>query len=455
MPELGVIESLHAVVDGRKTGTLSIRGLGGSLVVHFTLGSLTGVEGDQLVSQYRSVLERTGKVPEGELGDLWDRFPQESAASNFDAELVKRDYFGWAALKELRVNAMKELLWSTFNWKSAECTFTPARPTRDMKELELSLSTGDVILEGVRRIDDFALIEKGLEGKLDVKLLAPRFQLIEAQLRSLRPEEGFILSRIDGTVTVEQVCDITGLPREQTLRVVFALLMAGLLEFDTPPVVVEKKVFSGQLPRPDASGLEEIDLAGVGLRPEASPPVASESSDDGVASGADAEEATPAVVNVDDLTPRERRARSVELIDKAKGHLGKEHWSKAAVLLKEAVRLGDKDPEAYLLLGTALRQVKGARKEAEDALMRSVDLNHKNPEPYVELGLLYKGMNMLPKARVQFQNALHWDPAHPVAKNELKGDGIQAIKDDLGEAIDGMRETVKGVFKEVFKGKKK
>src|SRR5262245_2516719 len=145
MAELGVIDSLHAVVDGRKTGTLSIRGLGGSLSVQFMLGSLTGVEGDQLVHRYRDVLERARKVPADGLGALWERSPQESASTAFDAELVKRDYFSRPVLKEMRVTAMKELLWSTFNWKSSECAFTAARPTRDLKELELSLSTGDVI----------------------------------------------------------------------------------------------------------------------------------------------------------------------------------------------------------------------------------------------------------------------------------------------------------------------
>ena len=84
-------------------------------------------------------------------------------------------------------------------------------------------------MEGVRRIEDFATIRRGLgdlEGPLSYALDATKLQ----RDLDLTPEEGFVLSRVDGSTSSGEIAKLSPLGEEQTLRCVYALVAAGILE---------------------------------------------------------------------------------------------------------------------------------------------------------------------------------------------------------------------------------
>jgi hypothetical protein len=51
----------------------------------------------------------------------------------------------------------------------------------------------------------------------------------------LTPQEGFVLSRVDGVSTVEELCLLSALPREQTLEILGKLQAEGALEVPGAP----------------------------------------------------------------------------------------------------------------------------------------------------------------------------------------------------------------------------
>ena len=106
--------------------------------------------------------------------------------------------------------------------------------------LEAPLSVADILMEAARRTPR---VEKQLDELKadDRKLGFPRDPLRRFQDINLNPEEGFVLSRIDGTQTPNDIFAVSPLPEEQTARALLGLLEAGLIEPEGNAVVEPKE----------------------------------------------------------------------------------------------------------------------------------------------------------------------------------------------------------------------
>jgi serine/threonine protein kinase len=112
-----------------------------------------------------------------------------------------------------------------------------ARSARDLdlaaKLVERALSIGDALgnSEAASALDrEEALIEGSLEvrlGRLEhaLRVLTPP----PGERASLLPEEAFLLSRVDGIASADEVIDLSPLPRLRTLRLLVRLLRRGLI----------------------------------------------------------------------------------------------------------------------------------------------------------------------------------------------------------------------------------
>ncbi len=112
-----------------------------------------------------------------------------------------------------------------------------ARSARNLdlaaKLVERALSIGDALgnSEAAAALDrEEALIEGSLEvrlGRLDhaLSVLTPP----AGERVSLLPEEAFLLSRVDGIASADEVIDLSPLPRLRTLRLLVRLLRRGLI----------------------------------------------------------------------------------------------------------------------------------------------------------------------------------------------------------------------------------
>ncbi len=94
------------------------------------------------------------------------------------------------------------------------------------------LSTVEMILETARRVQDPSVVSNVL-GDLDRILVASDNPQLRFQNIALTPKEGFVMSRIDGTLTAREVFTIIPLPPEDTERSLFVLLCTGAVEHRT------------------------------------------------------------------------------------------------------------------------------------------------------------------------------------------------------------------------------
>jgi hypothetical protein len=88
-------------------------------------------------------------------------------------------------------------------------------------------------MEAVRRVHQDDAIRFAL-GDPERVLLPGTEPLVRFQRISLNPTDGFVLSRVDGTLSARQVLEITPLPREQVEVSLVGLLSTGMIEAAPP-----------------------------------------------------------------------------------------------------------------------------------------------------------------------------------------------------------------------------
>jgi tetratricopeptide (TPR) repeat protein len=133
---------------------------------------------------------------------------------------------------------VRTVLSRVLTWRDGFYTFDGQEPERVAAyDKPLQISTGQLLLEASRQVEDIAAVRFGL-GATDCIVLRSTHPLLRFQHVALTPMEGFVLSRLDATQTAEEVVAETPLPGEEVERALFALLCCGLVEYaDASPLI--------------------------------------------------------------------------------------------------------------------------------------------------------------------------------------------------------------------------
>lgn len=140
------------------------------------------------------------------------------------------------AYRELMKGAVMQL----FLWPLYEGEFFPAVIENDAF---VRIPLNDVLLEACRTFLDYSSLKSGLPPTAQIRR-TPDFEQVLSPL-NLKPEESFLLSRIEGQdITLNTLQALTGLPEPQIGRFLYALVKMGALRLVTSE---EKR---GPRPRP-------------------------------------------------------------------------------------------------------------------------------------------------------------------------------------------------------------
>ncbi len=98
----------------------------------------------------------------------------------------------------------------------------------------LEFDAGQWVLDTVRRLDDPDVVRYGL-GDLDRVLTRSVDPRLGAQKLQLDRTDGYVLSRVDGSLSAREVVQLTPLPAEEVLRSLLGLHATGLIDFAQAP----------------------------------------------------------------------------------------------------------------------------------------------------------------------------------------------------------------------------
>ena len=125
------------------------------------------------------------------------------------------------------VEHTQEIIYGAFQWTEGQYRLEEGGDTKEA--IKLNISTPDLIMEGIRRIDSWTRIDRAVGG------LAARYQRVadyEARLRSVSvaPEKMALLTDLVADKTVEQICESATLPDFEVCRTLWGYRVVGVVK---------------------------------------------------------------------------------------------------------------------------------------------------------------------------------------------------------------------------------
>lgn len=205
------------------TGILHLWNQDASKRIMFNHGDIVFAGTNQESERLGERLIRAGKIKRPVL-DLSFRV-MERSNERFGKTVVD---LGWVSPMEMQravAAQIKDIISSVFTWHEGDYRFERSdEPVSE--DLALEVHTAEVIYEGACRISDMAAIRAGVGSWKNTVVLADGKRLAIP----VTQDDGYILSRIDGVASVGDIVATSPLGEEETLRRVYALLLAGVIE---------------------------------------------------------------------------------------------------------------------------------------------------------------------------------------------------------------------------------
>ena len=409
---------LRELFVAHKTGQLHVTRDSERRSVRFADGRIVGAQASDPEDQMGAVLVRQGFLSQADL----DRASEVVVREHKRLGRVLRDLGVWDAAKAEEALALqaREILLKLFSWKEGSYVFEEQAESGGPEEGDTTpkLSTGQLILDAARRVDDYPVVHEAL-GDLDRVLILSKDALLRFQNIMLTPADGYVLSRVDGEMTAREVLQVTPFSPEEAEKSLFCLLCTGALEYGAaqaapPPRPVPQP--AAPLPQRAAS-----PSASPGARPPQ--PTAAATSPAGA----------------DETARRGVSARRREVLDKFEGLKSKNHFE---VLEIPPAASADKVKEAYFRL---------AKRYHPDAHHREAvleDMEDKLQTVFINLGEAYDVLRN-PRSRASYEASLKMR-AHSAPPVTAAGPGQAHPAERSQGDTDALRKAEKLVEKEQY-----
>jgi hypothetical protein len=254
--DFGLADIFQLVGLQKKTGVLTVRGRAGQLVtVSFERGAVVFADEFERSESERlgSVLQRTRRVSPEQLARAMEI--QKSTAKRLGYVLVEQRLISREDLAQALQLQVKESIYRLFRWPEGSYHFS-AEPVTYDREIYVPLSAELLLMEGVRMIDEWPILEKKIptlqmvfervSGSTPARPAAARpakadiddlLAIVEedggasrgSSDGALGPRETAILALVDGGRTVQEIIDLGQLGEFETCKVLYGLLSLNLI----------------------------------------------------------------------------------------------------------------------------------------------------------------------------------------------------------------------------------
>ncbi len=229
-PLPGIIREFYAE---RKTGALHFADHPSSRRIFFREGRIVRVESDAESDRFGEMLVESGTVQRVELDAAREIAAREG--TSVGGALVKMERLTTDGLKEAEVRRMSGIVHSLIARTAGEFRFEEAQnPAADAETFEISAE--QVILDGVRRIEDTALLRTLVGDSRATLRTAPSSALPLFRIK-MTPGERSLLeaTRARQSFSAGQLLTGSRLSEVDTLRALYALISIGILEVEQTP----------------------------------------------------------------------------------------------------------------------------------------------------------------------------------------------------------------------------
>ena len=241
LKDFGVPDILQLIMSQEKTGVLTIKSDTKVANVGFEKGQLVeaiygGATRDRVLRDY---FVNPGRISREELQEILRH--QAETGSSFEEILLKFGFVSEEELKEIVVFRIQEVLDILLTWNEGEYRFETDATIYPKGVVQVSVNPQAVMMEGMRRVDEWPRIRRVLS---DPKIILAR-KAKPILSMEFGANEKKLLELVDGTRTLAQLQEVSGLGKFRTYQACFNLLEVGAIDkrgLATTRVVKRKRV---------------------------------------------------------------------------------------------------------------------------------------------------------------------------------------------------------------------
>lgn len=275
----GILRELYV---GRKSGLLSFTRGGERRSVRLYKGNIIHADTNVKDERLGETLVRRGLLSSADLKRATGfvlRDKRRLGEVLQEMEVLNKDQ-----LEDALALQVREILPKVFAWSEGDYLFeADSGEAPGDHDATLRLSTGEMILEAARSVTDPDVVRYAL-GNIDRVLGLSSDPLLRFQQVTLSPADGYVLSRVDGTLSAREIIQMNSAPADETMRSLHGLLCTGILEYlPLPPKLTPKPearkgpaAAPAPAPAPQTSPAPVAASAEAGLQPvpleKAAPP---------------------------------------------------------------------------------------------------------------------------------------------------------------------------------------
>lgn len=230
--DFGLSDFLYLVDRGYKTGCLHLNRADDAAILFFEKGKLVYAARQEHSERMGELLVKLGKLTP-------QQFQQAQSAANGDSTvaqvLASTNVLSRDDLQKVLQPHIEESVYGLFGWPDGEFRFEQGqKPEPDAPILPSPVPVENLIMEGVRRIDEWGRIKDRIPST-DMVVRFVEQPGEKAKGVNLAPEEWRVFARINGRDTLAEIAQKTTLSEFDVCRIVYGFVTAGLVDVIKKP----------------------------------------------------------------------------------------------------------------------------------------------------------------------------------------------------------------------------
>jgi hypothetical protein len=220
-------EILQLIAAGRKSGTLGITREDQIIMIYFDRGDIIYGYGPGQAFHLGQMLQERGAISPENLAEAVRIQTKTENSKRLGEILISRRFIDRVDLEAVVKSQIETLLYSILSWQEGAFKFYEGKyPTEE--EITVRLSVENVILEGLRRIDEANMVRQTLPD-LDTVYTISASQAGRTRDVALKANEWNVMALVDGHRSIEQICKTSRVDRNETLTRLAQLKLAGII----------------------------------------------------------------------------------------------------------------------------------------------------------------------------------------------------------------------------------
>ncbi len=253
LKDFSLADIFQLIALQKKTGYLTLRSETDVVTVTFFEGAVVGAESlnKRLEDRLGHVLVKTGRISREELAKALEI--QKQTLQRLGYILIAEGFVDAPSLRTALTIQMQQTIFRLFRWKNGDYNFEPHDSVEFDRENVTPMSAESILMEGIRMLDEWPIIEKKIPtfDKVFEKIPLPVAPILDTRAEvpgldgagrggdsnavRLSQEEMAVYQNVNGVFTVQEIIDRSGLNEFETCKALFELLNRQIIRPVLPP----------------------------------------------------------------------------------------------------------------------------------------------------------------------------------------------------------------------------